>query len=126
VLRECHRVLKSGGLLSGYTIHTPLGLSEADLDRASDLGPSLVGGWEDPATEAQRAGFGVVQKLDATAGFRESSLAWAAGLKATEEVLREELGVEEVEHQVERNGCILAGIEAGLLRRSFWVFERPM
>ena len=36
------------------------------------------------------------------------------------------MGVEEVEHQVERNGCILAGIEAGLLRRSFWVFERPM
>ena len=126
MLRECHRVLKPGGLLAGYTIHTPLDLSQADLDRASDLGPSFVGGWEDPATEAQRAGFGVVQKLDVTAGFRESSLAWRAGLEATEAVVREELGSEDYEHQVERNGCILAGIDAGLLRRSFWVFERPM
>ena len=124
MLRECHRVLKPGGLLAGYTIHTPLDLSQADLDRASDLGPSFVGGWEDPAAEARRAGFGVVQKLDVTARFRESSLAWATGLQATEQVLREELGDEEVDHQVERNGCILEGINAGLLRRSFCVFER--
>ena len=124
MLRECHRVLKPGGLLAGYTIHTPLGLSQNDLDRASDLDPSFVGGWEDPATEAQRAGFGVVQRLDVTARFRESSLAWLSGLEDREELLREELGDEDYEHAIERNGCMLEGIDAGLLRRSFCVFER--
>ena len=124
MLRECHRVLRAGGLLAGYTIHTPLGLSDEDLDRASDLGPSFVGGWEDPATVAQRAGFAVVQKLDVTERFRDSSAAWLAGLKDREEVLREELGDEDYEHAIERNGCILEGIDAGLLRRSFWVFGR--
>ena len=111
-------------MLAGYTIHTPPGLSEEDLDRASDLGPSFVAGWEDAATEAERAGFGVVQTLDVTARFRESGLAWLAGLEDREEVLREELGDEEYEHEIERKGCMIEGIDAGLLRRSFCVFER--
>ena len=124
MLRECHRVLKAGGSLAGYTIHMPPGLSEQDLDRANELGPAFLGGWEDPATEAERAGFGIVKTLDVTARFRESDLAWLAGLEDREEVLREELGDEDYEHEVERKGSIVEGIDAGLLRRSFCVFER--
>lgn len=111
-------------MLAGYTIHSPPGLCEEDLERASDLGPSFVGGWEDPAREAERAGFGVVQTFDVTTRFRESGLAWLAGLEDREEVLREELGDEEYEHEVERKACMIEGIDAGLLRRSFCVFER--
>ena len=62
--------------------------------------------------------------LEVTARFRESGLAWLAGLEDREDVLREELGDEEYEHEVERKGCIVEGIDAGLLRRSFSVFER--
>ena len=64
------------------------------------------------------------KKLDVTERFGESALAWRAGLGDREEMLRGELGEEEYEHVVERTGCILEGISEGLLRRSFWVFER--
>ena len=126
MLRECHRVLKAGGLLAGYTIHTPRGLCQEDLDRAGDLGPSFVAGWEDPTIQAEQTGFKVAQTLDVTARFRESGFAWLAGLEEREEVLREELGDEEYEHEVERKACMIEGIDAGLLRRSFWVFERRL
>ncbi len=117
-------MLKGGGVLAGYVIHAPAGLSQRDLNRAGDLGPSFVGGWEDGSLEAERAGFGVVETLDVTSRFRETALAWLAGLEAREVELREELGREEYEREVERNGCIVEGIDGGVLRREFCVFER--
>jgi hypothetical protein len=107
--------LRPGGLLAGYVIHTPAGLSERDLDRAGDLGPSFLGGWEDAGGEAERAGFGVVEARDVTARFRETALAWLAGLEAREGELREELGREGYEREVERNACIVEGIDGGRL-----------
>ena len=67
-----------------------------------------------------------MQHLDVTPRFRKSSLAWRAGLEATEAVGREELGSEDYEHPVGGHGCLLAGTDAGLLRGSFLGFERPM
>ena len=113
-----------GGLLAGYVIHSLAGLSEKDLARAGDLGPSFVRGWEDAAVKAERAGFGAVEMLDVTARFRETALAWLVGLEAREGELREELGGEGYEREVERNACIVEGIDGGVLRRGFWVFER--
>jgi len=124
VLRECHRVLKPGRLLVGYVTHTPPGLAEEGLARAGDLGPSFIEGSEDPRAQAEGVGFEVVEMLDVTARFRETALAWLVGLKEREQDLREELGDEDYEHELEQKGCIVEGIDAGVLRRAFWVFER--
>ena len=117
-------MLKGGGVLAGYVIHTPPGLGEAGLEQAGDLGPSFVGGWEDPGAEAEGVGFRVVEMVDVTARFRETALAWLAGLMDREGALRGELGDAEYEREVERNECIVEGIDGGLLLRGFCVFER--
>ena len=111
-------------MLAGYTIHTPPGLPEEDLERAADLGPSFVAGMDDPAADAVRAGFEVERVDDVTNRFRETALAWLEGLREREVQLREELGAEEYEHELERKGCMIEALDAGLLRRSFCVFER--
>jgi hypothetical protein len=117
-------VLRQGGVLAGYVIHTPPGLSEADLESAGDLGPSFVAGMDDPAASAALSGFDVLHVQDVTARFRETGLAWIEGLGDREALLREELGDVEHEYELERKGCIIEGIESGLLRRSYCVFKR--
>ena len=117
-------MLRQGGVLAGYVIHTPPGLSEADLESAGDLGPSFVAGMDDPAASAALSGFDVLHVQDVTARFRATGLAWIEGLGDREALLREELGDVEHEYELERKGCIIEGIESGLLRRSYCVFKR--
>jgi len=69
VLRECHRVLKPDGVLAGYIIHTPSGLTPAQEQEAVEVGPSAVGVERSPADLATAAGFREVRVKDVTDTF---------------------------------------------------------
>ena len=57
MLRECHRVVKPGGHIAGYVIHTPGRLSATNERRASELGPDDVVGAALPEDLTRQARF---------------------------------------------------------------------
>ena len=69
MLRECHRVVKPGGCIAGYVIHTPAGLSAADEQRASELGLDDVTAAAGPEDLMRAAGFSHVIREDVTRQF---------------------------------------------------------
>ena len=66
MLRECRRVLKSGGRIAGYVIHPPAGLTPAQKRRAAELGPSDVTAPASPAALTESAGLTIVVVEDVT------------------------------------------------------------
>ena len=118
MLRECHRVVKPGGHIAGYVIHTPGGLSAADERRASELGPDAVIGPALPEDLVRQAGFSRVVRTDVTRQFKATVEASRRAARQWEAELRAEQGDEEYTAGCERGKTMLIGIREGLLRRS--------
>ncbi len=118
MLRECHRVVKPGGHIAGYVIHTPGGLSAADERRASELGPPEVIGAASPEDLAREAGFSNVVRKDVTQQFKATVEAMLQAAGRWEAELRAEQGEEEYAAGCGRGKTMLIGIREGLLRRS--------
>ena len=118
MLRECHRVLKPGGTVVGFSIHTPPSLTPVQEERATELGPSLVCGCESPQELIGEAGFSGLEVIDVTARFRRTCSAWLAAMKELGPQLRRELGDEDFEDELDQKESMLTGIDEGLLRRS--------
>ena len=124
MLRECHRVLKLGGTVVGFSIHTPPSLTPVQEERATELGPSLVCGCESPQELIGEAGFSGLEVIDVTARFRRTCSAWLAAMKELGPQLRRELGDEDFEDELDQKESMLTGIDEGLLRRSLIICER--
>lgn len=124
VLRECYRVLKPGGCMAGYTIHTPAGLTAAQMARATELGPTYVVAAATPPQLAQEAGFHVVEHVDVTAEFRATAAAFLRARNALEQELRAEEGDAEFDHARTTEEDTLIGIDEGLLKRMLLVVRK--
>ena len=118
MLRECHRVVKPGGCIAGYVIHTPAGLSAADEQRASELGPDDVTAAAGPEDLMRAAGFSHVIREDVTRQFKATVEAMLRAARRSEAELRAEQGDEEYAAGCERGEAKLIGIRQGLLLRS--------
>ena len=118
MLRECHRVVKEGGCLAGFVIHTPAGLSAAAERRASELGPDAVVAAALPEDLTLEAGFLNVVRTDVTHQFKATVEAMLRAARRWEAELRSEQGEEEYVAGCERGKAMLIGIREGLLLRS--------
>ncbi len=124
MLRECNRVLKSGGCIAGYVIHIPTGLTEAQERRAADLGPSDVTASTSPEVLTQAAGLTVVVKEDVTDAFRATCAALVAARRDLEDELRADEGDDFYEEERRKKNAMLQGIDEGILCRSLVVANK--
>jgi hypothetical protein len=123
-MRECRRILKPGGRVAGYLIHTPPGLADRAYERASELGPAEAVTPE-PLTElVAAAGLNLVALQDVTNDFRQTCRAILDARRDHETALRAEEGDEVFEDGQAQKDAVLAGIDEGLLLRSLLVAER--
>ena len=121
MLRACHKVVKRGGRIAEYTIHTPNGLDRDAVGRASELGPIEVVADRSPADLLRAADFTVIVDEDATDGFEGILEATRAAMDELEDDLRREEGDTVFEEWQERRTNMLQGVSEGLLRRSLLV-----
>ncbi len=124
MLRECNRVLKSGGCIAGYVIHIPTGLTDAQERRAADLGPSDVTASTSPEVLTQAAGLTVVVKEDVTDAFRATCAALVAARRDLEDELRADEGDDFYEEERRQKNAMLQGIDEGILCRSLVVANK--
>ena len=124
MLRECNRVLKSGGCIAGYVIHIPTGLTDAQERRAADLGPSDVTASTSPEVLTQAAGLTVVVKEDVTDAFRATCAALVAARRDLEDELRADEGDDFYEEERRKKNAMLKGIDEGILCRSLVVANK--
>lgn len=124
MLRECHRVLKPRGVLAGYVIHTPPGLTPAQEQEAVDLGPSAVGAERSPVDLATMAGFEEVRTKDVTDTFLATLDRLLSARLSYECQLRELKGDEIFEEDQADSEGKRRGVLSGLLKRSFIVARK--
>ncbi len=118
MLRECRRVLKSGGRIAGYVIHPPSGLTPAQERRAAELGPSDVTASASPVALTASAGLTIVVTQDVTDTFRATCSALRAARRDLEEELRNDEGDDFYEEALRTKDAMLSGIDEGVLCRS--------
>lgn len=123
MLRECRRVLQSGGRLAGYVIHTPADLKPGDRQRAAALGPSDVLADAAPDKLARAVGLSIIVYEDVTEEFHEMCDALFSARSRLETQLRSIEGHDVYEEEREKKEFMLAGIREGLLRRCLLVAE---
>ena len=110
--------------MAGYVIHTPVGLSQRDMAKADELGPSDVAVAMSPADLAKSAGLSVVRQEDVTSGFRIICETMLRARSELEEALRAEEGPEAFEDEQQKKCSMLQGIDQGLLLRCLIVVEK--
>jgi hypothetical protein len=118
-------VLKPGGRLAGYLIHTPAGLSPSETERAAELGPSEVAADRAPEVLTRLAAFTLVHYEDVTSQFRTACQALLTARVRLEPALRMDEGDEIFEAEHARKTAMLTGIHEGLLLRSLVVAVAP-
>ena len=124
-MRECHRVLRSGGRMAALVIETAPDLPPDDLTLAAELGPSDVVSSASLAELSERAGFTVQQAVDVTDGFHSALLALWEGLRRHERELRRAEGDVEYDYEVGRRRSMMEAVRRGLIRRTFVVAMKP-
>lgn len=124
MLRECHRVLKPDGLIAGYVIHTPPGLTPAQELEAAEMGPSAVVAERSPFDEATLAGFRTVRVEDVTDTFLATCERVTSARLSHEAELRELKGDQVFEDDQGESEDKRRGILSGLLKRSLIIARK--
>lgn len=124
MLRECRRVLKPGGRLSGYVIHFGSDLTAEEEAEAARVGPPEVGAVGFPALRARQVGFEILEQRDETPGFRATCRALLRARAQHERALRQENGDEWFEEEHAKASGMIDAIDGGLLRRSLVVARK--
>lgn len=119
------RVLKPGGRLAGYLIHTPAGLTPDEMSAAAEMGPSEVLGAESLEALADPAGLDVVDQRDVTGELRRTCEALVRTRAHHEAALRRIEGDDVYEEEQEKRLAMIRGIDRRLLLRSLVVLRRP-
>lgn len=114
-------MLRRGGRIAGYLIHTPDGLSPRQLARAAELGPSLVEAAASPGETLRASGFTVLLLVDVTEEFFSTGKAIVDARRRLEAELRAVEGDETFEIDQGEREAYLVGINEGLLLRSLVV-----
>ena len=125
MLRACHRVLKPGGRIGYYNIfiaeHLPAARRRA-LDKE---------GFAETYTPARQqgllrsAGFTNIRETDVTAEYLRIVRAFEVAYKRHERSRRRSLGAKLFDERKRRRERTIAGLEAGEIRRSLFLAERP-
>ncbi len=119
-------MLRPGGRLAFYTIFIPPGLSEAAYRRARETGPSGVASRRRAQPELLRsAGFVRVSEIKLTFEFLHIARAWLEARERHAAELRQSEGESQFEQKQAEDRREVEAIEAGLLRRSLFVAQRP-
>ena len=113
-------MLRPGGRIAGYTIHTRGGLTQTEEARASRLGPAEVNG-SPPAELALAVGFSLVAVEDQTDAYEAACEALLRARMELEGTLRAAEGDSAYEDAVSDRKGMLQGIAEGLLHRSLIV-----
>lgn len=106
-------------------IETTPGLSNEELTRAAELGPAEVRASAALCSMVRSVGFDVVREEDLTEEFERAVADLLGGLRSEETELRRAEGDEEYQYELDRRTSMLAGIRAGLIRRTFLAAIRP-
>jgi hypothetical protein len=121
VLRACHSVLRPGGRIAGYTIHTAADLDDADAALAAELGPMAVNAEHSPTELLRAAGFRILLEEDVTATFQSTAAAFWRAREDLADSLRFEEGDARFDEEQQSTQALLDGIARGLLLRSLHV-----
>ena len=122
---ECHRLLRPGGRLAFYVIHTASGLNRQERARAHRSGPWAVASSHAPAELMRRAGFVEVTAIDETEQFRQTAKAWIDQWDHHRAALVDLHGDTEFETRQRERRVQLDAVDDGLLRRSLVIGRRP-
>ena len=107
--------------MAAFVIHTPPGIDETDMERATGFGPSMVA-CEMPLGELMRAaGFVDVVLEDVTVSFEASCDAILAFRDEHERQLRVEEGDQLFDDQYRKKRNMREGIRLGLMKRTLVV-----
>ncbi len=114
-------MLKPGGRLAGYLIHTSPGLTHDETRRAVELGPPESAADAPPDELTRRAGFTILRHEDVTDQFRHACQSLLDARTRLESEIRRHEGNEVFDEECARKTALLGGIREGLLRRSLVV-----
>ena len=117
-------MLKPNGVLAGYIIHTPSGLTPEQEQEAAEVGPSAVLAESSPVDMAAEAGFQEVTAEEVTDVFLATCGRLISVRLVYEAQLRELKGDQGFEEEQSENEAKRRGILSGLLLRSFIVARK--
>ncbi|MCH7811527.1 MAG: hypothetical protein IH958_02755 [Chloroflexi bacterium] len=118
-------MLKPGGRLAFYTIFITPGLPERERRRARQSGPSAAYSRSEPQTLLRSAGFVQIAERDATEEYLRFTRDLLDASERHAKALRESIGEAAFAQRLSQRRAAIAATEAGLLRRSLFVAERP-
>lgn len=124
-MRECRRVLRSGGRIAVVVIETGGRLRPEELALAAELGPAEVRADADLPDLMRSTGLVVREVEDLTEDFARDVASLVEGLLAGEDELRAAEGDREYDYELSRRTSMLEAIRRGLIRRTLAVGRRP-
>ncbi len=125
MLRACHRTLKPSGRIAYYNIFVAEELSTHERRRIAKLGNPNVYTRAEQQSLLHSAGFVRIEEKNVTAEYLRVQRAYYEANARHARSLRRSLGKAKFEEQQASRKRTVQGIEAGVLRRSLFVAERP-
>ena len=121
VLRACRRVARDGAR-TVFTVIAPAP-SSTDSERriATASGPKFVDTPDDYAILLDRSGWRLQERMDLTAELLQYVRAELEGMQVRADAFIEFFGSDEFAERIKRQEAMIAGVDAGFLRRELFV-----
>ena len=125
MLRACRRALKPGGRIAFHNIFVTHELPDSERRRVAKLGNPYVYTRADQQALLRSAGFTNIRETDVTGEYLRVQRALYEANQRHARSLRQEQGAAKFEERQSSRRRTMQGIEAGALKRSLFVAERP-